>query len=100
MRPLRPSSLLLPARLGLLPIGERMPGGLGLAPALARRLDRGRVVAVEEVDAAGEEGEIVGRDAVDEEQDRRVVRVVGAVAEPDRLVRRVTVAGRTVRQKA
>src|SRR5580704_3864912 len=92
--------LLFPAGSGLLPIGQSMAGRLGAAPAAARRLDRGRVVAVEYVDAAGEIRDIFGFDAIDQEQDRRAVRVFGVVAEPDRMRRRVAVARGTMRQEA
>ena len=41
-----------------------MPGGLGAAPALARRFDSSRVVAVEHVGDPGEGGQIRGLDPV------------------------------------
>src|SRR5271166_6984651 len=47
------SPLLLPARCCLLPIDQIMPGFASAAPAGARRLDRVRVVAVEDIGAAG-----------------------------------------------
>src|SRR5205085_11426051 len=98
MRRAEASGLLFPAGGGLLPIGQRVAGSLGAAPTAARRLDRGLVVAVEHVDAAGELGDVRGFDAIDEEQDRRAVRVPGPVAEPDRPSRRVAVAPRAARQ--
>src|SRR5437763_7360679 len=100
MRRAEASGLLFPAGGGLLPISRRVAGSLGAAPTAARRLDRGLVVAVEHVDAAGELGHVLGFDAIDEEQDRRAVGVLGPVTEPDWLRRRVAVAPRAVRQKA
>src|SRR5712692_3382514 len=92
--------LLLPARLALLPIGQSVPLCRGAAAALARRFDHGGIVAVEEVGAARERGEVLGLDPVDEDQHRRAVRVLNPLAEPDRLVRGVAVAPRAMRQKA
>src|SRR2546429_605386 len=100
MRRAEASGLLFPAGGGLLPISQRVAGSLGAAPTAARRLDRGLVVAVEHVDAAGELGLVLGFDAIDEEQDRRAVGVLGPVTEPDWLRRRVAVAPGAVRQKA
>src|SRR5215472_27632 len=92
--------LLFPAGARLLPVGQRVAGRLRLAPAGARRFDRGFIVAIEHVDAAGKIGDVVGFDAVDEEQDRRAVRVFGMIAEPDRMRRGIAVTCRAVRQKA
>src|ERR1051326_8324777 len=99
MRRAEALGLLFPTRFGLLPIGERVPGGLGLTPAAPRRIDRGLIVAVEHVDTAGILRHIVRFDAIDEKEDRRAVRVLSAIAEPDRLRRRIAVARRAVRQK-
>src|ERR1700738_5128898 len=100
MRPPEASGLLFPAGLGLLPVGQDVPARLGMAPTLARRLDRGGVVAVEQIGAAGEGAEILGGDAIDQDQHRGAVWVLGLVAEPDRLGRGIAIAGRAVRQKA
>src|SRR5438094_1890857 len=100
MRRPEASGLLFPARLGLLPIGQSVAGGLGLTPALARRLDRHGIVAVEQIGAAGEGAEILGVGAIDQDQHRSLVRVFRLIAEPDRLARRVAVASRAVRQEA
>src|SRR6266550_3855939 len=81
MRRPEASGLLFPAGGGLLPISQRVAGSLGAAPTAARRLD-------------------LGFDAIDEEQDRRAVGVLGPVTEPDWLRRRVAVAPGAVRQKA
>src|SRR5690349_9636221 len=77
-----PLGLLSPPRFGLLPIGQRVAAGLGAAPAAPRRLDRDLIVAVEHVDTAGILRHIVSFDAIDEKEDGRAVRVLGAVAEP------------------
>src|SRR5947208_9616584 len=100
MRRAEASGLLCPAGGGVLPIGQRVAGSLGAAPTAARRLDRRLVVAVEHVDAAGELGDVLGFDAIDEKQDRRAVGVLGPVTEPDWLRHRVALAPRAVRQKA
>src|SRR5690349_16784215 len=99
MRRAEALGLLCPTRFGLLPIGQRMAGGLGAAPAAPRLLDRGLIVAVEHVDTAGILRHIVSFDAIDEKKDRRAVWVFGTVAEPDRLHRRIAVARRAVRQE-
>lgn len=77
-----------------------MTGRSGAAPALARRGDRGVIVAVEEIGAAGERRQILGLDPVEENQHRGIVRVVLCVAEPDRLARGIAVARRAMREKA
>src|SRR5271167_3894566 len=53
------SGLSLPARCRLLPICQIAPGFAGLSPTAARRLDRIRVVAVEDVGTAGKRLEIL-----------------------------------------
>src|SRR5205823_510417 len=96
----RTSALLFPAGRGLLPIGQAVAGRLGLAPTLAGGGDGALVIAIEQVDDAGEVIEIGRGAAVDQDQHRGAVRVLGIGAEPNRLLLRVAVAGRTVRQEA
>src|SRR5207302_1362433 len=93
------SGLSLPARCGLLPIGQIAPGFAGTPPTAARCLDRVRVVAVEDIGAAGERLEILDFETVDQNDHRSAVRVLGVMREPERLHRRVAVARRTVRQE-
>src|ERR1700690_3049777 len=93
------SGLLFPPRRGLLPVGKRMAGSAAGAPASARRLDRVRIVAVEDVDAAGEAGESLALDAGCQKQDRRAVRVLNLVGQPDRLRRGVAIPRRAMRQE-
>src|SRR5579872_2825748 len=82
----RQSALLLPAGRSLLPIGQAVAGGLGLAPAVAGGGDGALVIAVEQVDHAGEPVEVGGCDAVDQDQHRGAVRRVGTGGQPDRLL--------------
>src|SRR5437773_12230694 len=92
--------LLCPAAAGLMPVSQRVAGSLGAAPTAARRLDRGLIVAFEHVDAAGELGLVLGFYAIDDEQDRRAVGLLGPVSAPDWLRRRVAVAPGAARQRA
>src|SRR6185312_759463 len=89
------SSLLFPPRRGLLPVGQRVAGGVGRPPAAAGGLDGVGVAAVEQVEAAGEIAEVGGLDPIDEEQHGRAVGVVVAVRQEDRLRLGVAVALRS-----
>src|SRR5271170_7086335 len=91
------SSLLLPARRRLLPIGQIVPDFARAAPTAARRLDRVRVVAVEDIGAAGKGLEVLGFEAVDQNDHRSTVRVLVLMGQPDRLQSRIAIARRTVR---
>jgi len=93
------SRFALPARGGLLPIGKRVAGIAGAAPAAAGRFDHVGVVAVEEVEAACVGPQILGFDAVDEHQYRGAVGVFLTVRQPDRLQGRMAVGYRAVRQE-
>src|SRR5690242_8099906 len=66
--------LLLPAGRRLLPIGQIMPGLASAAPAAARRLDRVRVVSVENIGATGKGLEILGFEPVDDNDHRSAIR--------------------------
>src|SRR5690349_8719354 len=57
------SGRLLPPRRGLLPVSQRVAGGLGRAPALARGCNGAFVLAVEQVEGSGEGVEVRGGDA-------------------------------------
>jgi hypothetical protein len=85
------------ALVGLLPIGERMAGVLVGLPPRPRRLDRGRIVAVEQLEAAFEFRHAGGLRAVGEEQVLRPVRVLVRAGQPDRLIGGVAVGGAAVR---
>jgi hypothetical protein len=74
-------------------------GFAGTPPPAARRLDCVRVVAVKDIGAAGERLEILGFEAVDQNDHRSAVRVLGVMGQPDRLHPGIAVARRTVRQE-
>ncbi len=76
-----------------------MAGVLEALPACPRGLDRGLVVAVEQVEAAHEAIEIAGLDAVDKDQKRGAVGIFFRRRQVDRLRLGVAVARRAVGQE-
>ena len=94
-----PLPLPLPARV-LLPIDDVVAGLLVALAAHARSRDRARIVAVEELEAAGILVDPGRARAVGQDEDLRAVRVLVLRREPDRLLGWKAVARPTMGKEA
>src|ERR1700722_597908 len=89
-----------PVLIGL-PIGDLRTHGFGRAPARPRRVQSIRIVAIKKQDDALITGRLSGQTcAIDEKADLGAVRIVLVNRQHDRLLGRLGVAPRSVRQKS